>query len=174
MNYIEKEDQSFKGFIKDALTIRFWIYMLTAVFLILSTTSIANSITALIIDKTILSETIKGIFKFAAQIPLAFLVGRYIVANILRILFSNKLLSDFPINSKLLFITNFLYSRKIQKEVFLPIAADWLEEYFEALFKKEIWKARWINVRYTSAFLAAMWQKSPIGDLIEFISKLAK
>ena len=71
-------------------------------------------------------------------------------------------------------ISYFLFSSKTQKEIFEPILSDWQEEYFEALFKKEIWKARWINVRYTYAFLAAMWQKSPIGDLIEFVSKLAK
>ena len=75
---------------------------------------------------------------------------------------------------KLSKLTNFLYSPKNQKEIFEAIIADWQEEYFEALLKKEIWKARWINVRYTCAFLAAMWQKSSIGDLIEFISKLAK
>ena len=61
---------------------------------------------------------------------------------------------------------------KIQKEVFDPIVADWQEEYFEALSKKEIWKSRRINMRYTYAFLAAMWQKSPVGDLIEFIRKI--
>ena len=71
-------------------------------------------------------------------------------------------------------ITKFCFSIKNNKEVFKPIIADWQDEYFEALFKKEIWKERWINVRYTYAFLAAMWQKSPIGDLIEFVSKLAK
>lgn len=76
--------------------------------------------------------------------------------------------------SNLLKISSFLFSTKTQKEIFEPIVADWQEEYFEALFKKETWKARWINVRYTYAFLAAMWQKSPIGDLIEFINKLAK
>ena len=71
-------------------------------------------------------------------------------------------------------IVHFFYSDKIQKEVFDPIVADWQEEYFEALFKKEIWKARWINVRYTYAFIITMWQKSPMGDLIEFIRKIAK
>ncbi|MDQ3131244.1 MAG: hypothetical protein M3Q99_10850 [Acidobacteriota bacterium] len=71
-------------------------------------------------------------------------------------------------------ISNFLYSPKTQKEIFDPIAADWQTEYFEALFKKEIYKARWINVRYTYAFIIAIWQKSPIGDLIEFIRKIAK
>jgi hypothetical protein len=76
--------------------------------------------------------------------------------------------------SNFLIISYFLFSAKTQKEIFEPIVADWQEEYFEALFKKEIWKARWINVRYTYAFLGVMWQKSPIGDLIEFISKIAK
>lgn len=75
---------------------------------------------------------------------------------------------------KLLKITNLFYSDKTQKEVFHPIVADWQEEYFKALYKKEIWKALWINVRYTYAFLAAMWLKSPIGDLIEFVIKIAK
>ena len=74
----------------------------------------------------------------------------------------------------LLKITEFLFSAKIQKEIFEPITVDWHEEYFEALFKKEIWKARWMNMRYTYAFFAAMWQKSPIGDLIEFVNKIAK
>jgi len=77
-------------------------------------------------------------------------------------------------STNLLKISDFLFSPKTQKEIFEPIAADWQEEYFEALFKKEIWKVRWINVRYTYAFLAAMWQKSLIGDLIEFICKLVK
>lgn len=79
-----------------------------------------------------------------------------------------------PIYLNALKISNFLFSFKNQKEVFEPIAADWQEEYFEALFKKEIRKARWINVRYTYAFLAAMIQKSLIGNLIEFVIKIAK
>ncbi len=71
-------------------------------------------------------------------------------------------------------IIDFLFSKKNQEEVFYQIIADWQEEYFEALFKKEIWKARWINVRYTYAFIGVMRQKSPIGDLIEFVIKVAK
>lgn len=77
-------------------------------------------------------------------------------------------------NYKIAKLTNFLYSTKTQREIFQPILADWEDEYFESLYKKEIWKARWINVRYTYAFLMAMWMKSPIGDLIEFIKKIAK
>lgn len=74
----------------------------------------------------------------------------------------------------LLSIADFFYSSKTVKEVFKQTISDWHEEYFEALNKKEIWKARWINVRYTYTFLIAMWQKSPIGDLIEFVIKIAK
>lgn len=79
-----------------------------------------------------------------------------------------------PRHYKLFKISEFLYSTKTQREIFEPVIADWQEEYFEALSKEEVWKARWINVRYTYAFLGAMWQKSPFGDLIEFISKIAK
>ena len=79
-----------------------------------------------------------------------------------------------PIFFNLLEVSKFVFPSKTQKDTFEPIVADWQEEYFEALHKKEIWKARWIDVRYTYAFLLAMWQKSPIGDLIEYISKLAK
>jgi len=79
-----------------------------------------------------------------------------------------------PPGLRLLSIAEFFYSPKTVKEVFNYTINDWHVEYFEALNKKEIGKARWINVRYTYAFLAAMWQKSPIGDLIEFVSKLAK
>ncbi len=173
MNYIG-ESKSFKESIRSVCTVQFWVYMLTAVFLIYSTTSVANSTVALIIDKTFLPETIRVIFKFAIQMIVAYWSGKYLVANILKILFSEKLLFCSSIRSKLLYSTKFLYSHKIQKEIFESIIADWQEEYFEALFKKEIWKARWINVRYTYAFLATMWMKSPLGDLIEFVSKLAK
>lgn len=93
--------------------------------------------------------------------------------SIVNSLYREKNIVSSP-NTKLLIVSSFFYSRKNQIEIFEPVASDWQEEYFEALFKKEIWKARWINVRYTYAFLAAMWQKSPIGDLIEFISKIAK
>jgi hypothetical protein len=69
--------------------------------------------------------------------------------------------------------SNFFFSIKTQKDTFEPIVADWQEEYFEALHKKEIWKARWINVRYTYGFIMAMWQKSPLGDLLEYVRKIA-
>lgn len=86
---------------------------------------------------------------------------------------SNFLLSK-PHRYNLLKITGFLFSIKTQKEIFEQTMTDWNFELYKALEKKEIWKAHWINVRYTYAFLAAMWQKSPLGDLIEFVIKLAK
>lgn len=92
-----------------------------------------------------------------------------------KILFAAKNVSYSSIYQvKLLTITKFLYSPKTQKETFEKVVADWQTEYFEALSKKEIWKARWLNVRYTYAYFGAMWQKSPVGDLIEFIRKIAK
>jgi hypothetical protein len=81
-----------------------------------------------------------------------------------------------PIKPKrfiLLKISEIFYTGKTQKNTFEPIAADWQEEYFEALHKKEIWKAHWINIRYTYAFIMAMWQKSPLGDLLEYVRKIA-
>lgn len=53
-------------------------------------------------------------------------------------------------------VVDFLYSPKIVRETFEPIIADWRVEYFEALSQKRVWKARWINVRYTHSFLMAM------------------
>jgi hypothetical protein len=87
---------------------------------------------------------------------------------------TSSLIKSSQLGNKFGNIVKFLFGDKNQKEIFEPIVTDWQEEYFEALFKKEMWKARWINVRYTYAFIIAMWQKSPIGDLIEFVSKIAK
>ncbi len=100
--------------------------------------------------------------------------GCEIILELIYKILINKSKIYSPPSSSLLKITAFLYSQQTQKQVFEITFADWQEEYFEALSKKEIWKARWINVRYTYAFLAAMWMKSPIGDLIEFIQKFAK
>ncbi|MBA3694039.1 MAG: hypothetical protein H0W77_11490 [Acidobacteria bacterium] len=71
-------------------------------------------------------------------------------------------------------IPNLCYSPKTKEIVFNPIKSDWQNELLEAKLKNQSWNALRINVYYTYAFLAAMWQKSPIGDLIEFISKIAK
>ncbi len=66
------------------------------------------------------------------------------------------------------------YSNKTKETVFKPIISDWQVELTEAKLKNEFWKAFEINIRYSFAYLSAMIQKSPIGDLIEFVKKIAK
>ncbi len=38
----------------------------------------------------------------------------------------------------------------------LPIISDMREEYFEALSQNRIWKARWVRIRGTYSFFAAI------------------
>ena len=52
--------------------------------------------------------------------------------------------------------------------------ADWDEEIYNALKEDENASLLMINLRNTYGFILAMWQKSPIGDLIEFVVKIAK
>ncbi|MBA3335475.1 MAG: hypothetical protein H0T08_07690 [Acidobacteria bacterium] len=175
MNSIkEANSPSIKDLFKKMLSTSFWIYVIVGVILANLFTSLVTTTVDWIVSKIILPDTLKTVFKFIILLPASFWAGKYLVPYILDILLSKKSLTNYAVGFRLLSIINFLYSRKNQKEVFEPLFADWQEEYFEALFKKEIWKARWINLRYTYAFLTAMWQKSPIGDFIEFISKIAK
>jgi hypothetical protein len=51
--------------------------------------------------------------------------------------------------------------------------AEWDEEIFEALNKNKDANLFIINVRNTYGFIVAMCQKSPLGDLIEFVRKIA-
>ena len=71
-------------------------------------------------------------------------------------------------------IPNMLYSPKTKEMVFEPLKADWQNELSDAKLKKQPWKAIKINIEYSYAFLIASVQKSPIGDLIEFVRKVAK
>ncbi len=175
MNYLKKSNSiSMKQLFKKMYSISFWVYTIVIIALSILTSSASNSAINWILDKTFLPETLKIVFKIVILIPISYWIGKYLIFNIMNIVFSTKTLFIYSSSSKFLSLINFLYSTKTKKEVFEPIVADWQEEYFEALFKKEIWKARWINVRYTYAFLITMLQKSPIGDLIEFISKIAK
>jgi hypothetical protein len=75
---------------------------------------------------------------------------------------------------KLLAVTKFLFSTKTQKEIFEQNMADWDLEIYEAVKNRESDRLLMINLRNTYRFFLAIWLKSPIGDLIEFISKLAK
>ena len=61
-----------------------------------------------------------------------------------------------PSGNLLLSMAEFLYSSKTYQRVFLPIISDMREEYFEALSQNRIWKARWVRVRGTWSFFAAM------------------
>jgi hypothetical protein len=79
-----------------------------------------------------------------------------------------------PFRYKLLRLSEIFFSAKTQKEVFLPVMADWDEEVYKALEKDKDASLFMINARNTYAFLTAMLQKSPIGDLIEFVRKFAK
>ena len=64
-------------------------------------------------------------------------------------------------------IPNMFYSPKTKQMIFEPLKADWQEELFEAKLRKQMWKALGINIRYSFAFVAAMFQKTPVGNLIE-------
>lgn len=66
------------------------------------------------------------------------------------------------------------YSGKTKEMVFDPLKLDWQNELLDAKLRKQTWKAMQINIRYSYAFLAAMIQKSPICDLIEFVRQFAK
>lgn len=64
-------------------------------------------------------------------------------------------------------IPNIFYSPRTKQMIFEPLKADWQEELYEAKLRKQTWKALEINIRYSFAFVAAMFQKTPVGNLIE-------
>ncbi len=70
--------------------------------------------------------------------------------------------------------TKFLYSRSVVEKIFSQTINDWHIEYFEALSEGEELKTYWINISYTYTFVAAMFQKSPLGGLLEFVVKILK
>ncbi len=70
-------------------------------------------------------------------------------------------------------IPNMFYSPRTKESIFEPLKADWQDEIYTAKLKKETWKSFAINVRYSFAFLSAMTQKSPLGDLLEYVRKIA-
>ncbi|HEY0461542.1 MAG TPA: hypothetical protein VGC97_20565 [Pyrinomonadaceae bacterium] len=110
-------------------------------------------------------------FAFLMLLPfLPIIIPIWAIVNSSKTIFQDSI----PLGYKFLKITAFLYSTKTQKEVFESIACDWNEEIFNALKKNKDANLFMINARNTYAFLAAMWQKSPIGDLIEFVVKIAK
>jgi hypothetical protein len=61
-----------------------------------------------------------------------------------------------PPGSRLLAIADFLYSQKTYRLTFEPIIVDMRDEYFAALNKRRIWKARWMYGLYVWKFFCAM------------------
>ena len=76
-------------------------------------------------------------------------------------LWRNKAIFDASVVLKapgisMLAVAEFVFSKKQNEKVFVPIIADMREEYFEALSQSRIWKARWVRIRGTYSFFAAM------------------
>jgi hypothetical protein len=78
-----------------------------------------------------------------------------------------------PKHYKFLRLSETLFSMMTQKEVFEQLIADWDFEIYEVLQKDKDANLFMINVRNTYGFIMAMWQKSPLGDLLEYVRKIA-
>ncbi len=70
-------------------------------------------------------------------------------------------------------IPNIFYSPKTKETVFNSIRSDWQNELYDAKLRNQTWKTFEINVRYSFAFLSSMVLKSPLGDLLEYVRKIA-
>jgi hypothetical protein len=57
---------------------------------------------------------------------------------------------------RLLVVAEFVLTRRSFDRLVLPTIQDMREEYFEALSQNRIWKARWVRVRGTWSFFAAL------------------
>lgn len=68
-------------------------------------------------------------------------------------------------------IPNLFYSQKTKETIFEPLKSDWQSELIEAKLNNRIWGAAQINMYYSYAFLVTLLQKSPIGNLMEFVGK---
>ncbi len=66
------------------------------------------------------------------------------------------------------------YSKKTQEMVFDPIRSDWRDEQLEAKTHGTIMDGVLVNIRYSFAFIGAMLAKSPVGELFEFVGKVAR
>jgi hypothetical protein len=70
-------------------------------------------------------------------------------------------------------IPNIFYSPKTKETVFEPLKSDWQTELTNTKLRNHTWKTFEINFRYSTAFIFAMVQKSPLGELIEYVRKIA-
>jgi hypothetical protein len=71
-------------------------------------------------------------------------------------------------------IPNLFYSKKTHEMVFDPIRSDWRDERLEAKTHGTIMDGVAVNIRYSFAFIGAMLAKSPIGEVFEFVGKVAR
>jgi hypothetical protein len=71
--------------------------------------------------------------------------------------------------SVFLIFVDFFYSSKTVENIFLPLVADWRNEYFEALLKGRKWKARWISIRYRYIFIQVIG-----SEIVSVIIKILK
>ena len=71
-------------------------------------------------------------------------------------------------------IPSLFYSKNTQEMVFDPIRSDWQDERIEAKTHGSIIDVIIVNIRYSFAFIGSMLAKSPIGELFEFVGKVAR
>jgi hypothetical protein len=93
------------------------------------------------------------IITFALYFVTMFAIDIYYFAE--RMAQPSVLISGSP-GSKILMFSEFIYRKKFYEEVCLAIVSDMREEYFEALSQNRHWKARWVRIRGTWSFFAAM------------------
>jgi hypothetical protein len=70
-------------------------------------------------------------------------------------------------------IPNLFYSSRTKENIFEPLKTDWQDELTNAKLQNQTLKIVEINIRYSMAFISAMIQKSPLGDLLEYVRKFA-
>lgn len=70
-------------------------------------------------------------------------------------------------------IPNMFYSPRTKESIFEPLKSDWQDELYQAKLNNQTFKTFEINLKYSFAFLSAMIQKSPFGDLLEYVRKFA-
>lgn len=80
-----------------------------------------------------------------------------------------KLISN--IDLKILKFSQKFYSEETAKLCFEPLIADWKKEHSESISQNENWNAIIISIRYSYAFLSAMFMQSKIGRLLQIIFK---
>ncbi len=71
---------------------------------------------------------------------------------------TNERITPAKYDSRYLCLTDFLYSSKIQRELFEPAFSDWQHELAEVEKKNDLTEMYWINATYTSRFIWGIWR----------------